>query len=145
MKDDYTANRVYLFSLPHLYWDTYTHTDQAQKAIKCDLFVSPFTPKSYQFQTSPATSPEISRHKVWRTCLYTAYSDARWLYYQFSHYLTYTVHFSSKGFVNLGVKGLSDAWCVLDQREIITAWKNHHIHNILKLHHRSSLVSPQLW
>ena len=43
----------------------------------------PFTPTSYQFQVSPAASPEISHHVVWRTWLFIAYSNEWWLYYQF--------------------------------------------------------------
>ena len=45
---------------------------------------NPFTPKSDQFQISPAASPEISHHTGWRTWFFRAYSDGRWLYYQFS-------------------------------------------------------------
>ena len=33
---------------------------------------------------SPAASPEILHHTVWRTWLFIAYSDERWWYYQFS-------------------------------------------------------------
>ena len=47
-------------------------------------FINPFTPKSDQCQISPAASPEILHHTVWRTRLFIAYSDERWLYYQFS-------------------------------------------------------------
>ena len=36
---------------------------------------------SDQFQISPAASPEMSHHTVWRTWLFIAYSDVRWLYY----------------------------------------------------------------
>ena len=46
--------------------------------------LNPFTPKSDQSQISPAASPEILYHTVWRTWLFVAYSDERWLYYQFS-------------------------------------------------------------
>ena len=37
------------------------------------------TSKSDQFQISPAASPEIVPHTVWRTWLFTAFSDERWL------------------------------------------------------------------
>ena len=37
-----------------------------------------------QFQITPAASPDILHHTVWRTWLFIAYSDERWLYYQFS-------------------------------------------------------------
>ena len=40
----------------------------------------PFTPKSDQCRISPAASPEILHHTVWRTWLFIAYSDERWLY-----------------------------------------------------------------
>ena len=46
--------------------------------------INPFTPKSDQCQISPVASPEILHHTVWRTWLFLAYSDERWLYYQFS-------------------------------------------------------------
>ena len=45
---------------------------------------NPFTPKSDRFKISPAHSSEILRHRVWRTFLFIAYSEKRWLYYQFS-------------------------------------------------------------
>ena len=44
--------------------------------------LSPSTPKSDQVQISPAASPEILHHTVWRTWLFIAYSDERWLCYQ---------------------------------------------------------------
>ena len=56
---------------------------------------NPFTPESDQFQISPAASPEILHHTVWRTWLFIAYSDERWLYYQFS--LPHLYIFSIKG------------------------------------------------
>ena len=46
--------------------------------------INPFTPKSDQCQISPAASPKILHHTVWRTWLFIVYSDERWLYYQFS-------------------------------------------------------------
>ena len=46
--------------------------------------LNPFTPKSDQFQISPAASPEILHHTVWGSCLFISYSDEGWLYYQFS-------------------------------------------------------------
>ena len=71
---------------------------------------NPFTPKSGQFQTSPAASPAISHHTVWRTWLFIAYSDERWLlYYQFSVHHIYIL--CLKGweymyFLSSGVNGL---------------------------------------
>ena len=43
----------------------------------------PFLPKSDRFQISPAASPEILHHTVWRTWPFIAYWDGRWLCYQF--------------------------------------------------------------
>ena len=42
-----------------------------------------FTPKKAEPQISPAASPGILHHTVWRTWLSIAYADGRWLYYQF--------------------------------------------------------------
>ena len=39
--------------------------------------LNPLTPKSDQLQISPAASPEILHHIVWRTWLFIAYSDER--------------------------------------------------------------------
>ena len=39
----------------------------------------PFTSESDRFQISPADSPEMLQHTVWRTGLFIAYSDERWL------------------------------------------------------------------
>ena len=50
---------------------------------------SPFTLKSDQFQNSPAASQEIWNHTVWRTWLFIAYSDEKWLYYKFSLHHSY--------------------------------------------------------
>ena len=44
------------------------------------LLFDPFTPKNDQFRISPAASPVILHHTVWRTWLFVAYSDERWLY-----------------------------------------------------------------
>ena len=41
---------------------------------------NPFTPKGDQCQISPAASPQILHHTVWRTWLFITYSDERWLY-----------------------------------------------------------------
>ena len=58
------------------------------KLVHCGLMVNPFTPKSDQFQISPAASPEILHHTVWWTWLFIAYSDERLLCYPFSlHHL----------------------------------------------------------
>ena len=51
--------------------------------------VSPPTPASDQCQNSPAASQEIWHHTVWRTWLFIAYSDEKWLYYKFSLHHSY--------------------------------------------------------
>ena len=56
------------------------------------------TPESDQCQNSPAASQEIWHHTVWRTWLFIAYSDEKWLYYNFSLYHSYN-HFL-KGWEN---------------------------------------------
>ena len=38
---------------------------------------------------SPAASQEIWHHTVWRTWLFIAYSDEKWLYYKFSLHHSY--------------------------------------------------------
>ena len=44
---------------------------------------------SDQCQNSPAASQEIWHHTVWRTWLFIAYSDEKWLYYKFSLHHSY--------------------------------------------------------
>ena len=39
--------------------------------------LNPFTPKSDQCQISPAASPQILHHTVWRTWLFITYLDER--------------------------------------------------------------------
>ena len=66
----------------------YSVTKEYRSILLGGLCINPFTPKSDQLQISPAASSEILRHTVWRTWLFIAYSDERWLYYQFSlHHL----------------------------------------------------------
>ena len=52
-------------------------------------YFNPFTPESDQCQNSPAASQEIWHHTVWRTWLFIAYSDEKWLYYKFSLHHSY--------------------------------------------------------
>ena len=59
---------------------------------------NPFTPESDQCQNSPVASQEIWHHTVWRTWLFIAYSDEKWLYYKFSLHHSYN-HFL-KGWEN---------------------------------------------
>ena len=51
--------------------------------------LNPFTPESDQCQNSPAASQEIWHHTAWRTWLFIAYSDEKWLYYKFSLHHSY--------------------------------------------------------
>ena len=60
---------------------------------------NPFNPESDQCQISPAASPEILRHTVWRTWLFIAYSGERWLYYKFL--LPHLYIFSLRGWENV--------------------------------------------
>ena len=57
---------------------------QCQESSGMFSNINPFTPESDQCQISPAASPEIWHHIVWRTWLFIAYTDERWLYHQFS-------------------------------------------------------------
>ena len=63
--------------------------DRALKPLTVGITFSPFTPKSDQCPNSPAASQEICHHTVWRTWLFIAYSDAKWLYYKFSLHHSY--------------------------------------------------------
>ena len=89
--------------LINLFANLFTHTSSqhllfTKVSIKTRYFnsvrieINPFTPKSDQFQSPPAASSEMLHHTVWKTRLFIAYSDERWLYYQFA-LLTYTVIF----------------------------------------------------
>ena len=62
--------------------------------------------KSDQFQISPAVSSEILHHKVWRTWLFIACSDERWLSAKIVN--TSPVHFSLKGWENVLSELLSE-------------------------------------
>ena len=78
--------------------DNVVQAGQTREGI-CSWLLNPSTPKSDQFQISPAASPEILHHTVWRTWLFIAYSDERWLYYQFS--LPHLYIFSLRGWENV--------------------------------------------
>ena len=86
--------------------------------------VDPFTSKSDQLQISPGASPALLHHTVWRTWLFIANSDERWLYYQFSLPDLY-ISLQKVGkmyFLNSGVKRTSQQctrtaqWEVLERR-----------------------------
>ena len=69
------------------------------------MLLNPFTPKIDQFQISPAASPEIIHHTLWRSWLFIGYPDERWLYYQSS--LPHLYISLKMYFLNLGVHQLS--------------------------------------
>ena len=81
----------------------------ATKNCDFSLFVNPFTPKSDQFQISPAASPEILQHTVWRTWRFIAYPDGKWLYYKIltASLINFSIKVGRMHYLNLGVKGLS--------------------------------------
>ena len=57
--------------------------------IFCLFDFDPVTPKSDQCRIYPAASLEIWHHTVWRTWLFIAHSDEKWLYYKFSLHHSY--------------------------------------------------------
>ena len=78
----------YQFLLPH----SYIFSSRGCESVLFELRgerVNPFTPESDQCQNSPAASQEIWHHTVWRTWLFIAYSDEKWLYYKFSLHHSY--------------------------------------------------------
>ena len=74
------------------------------------LLFNPFTSKSDQFHISPAGPPGILHPTVWRTWLFTAYSDEGWSILPIL--TTSLIHFSEVGrmyFLGLGVRGLNSS------------------------------------
>ena len=86
---DLHVKRLPVHPVVHQYW-VVPRAEQPGHVAKNALFLIPCGPHlvnrltSDQFQTSPAASPEILHHTVWKIWLFIAYSDERWLYYQFS-------------------------------------------------------------
>ena len=71
-------------------WFAFLSNTQNRNIIVSDhVLFNPFTPESDQCQNSPAASQEIWHHTVWRTWLFIAYSDQKWLYYKFSLHHSY--------------------------------------------------------
>ena len=60
--------------------------------------INPLTPKSAQLQISPAASPAILHHTVWRTWFFTPYSGGKWFRYQIL--TTSLIHLSLTGWEN---------------------------------------------
>ena len=79
-------------------------------------FFNPFTPKSDQSQLSPAASPAILHHTVWRTWLFIDYSDGKWLRYQIL----------ATSLMHLSLKGWENAICELGSERVKTCtWGSH--------------------
>ena len=115
----YTLNRSQ--SLPCLGYSL--TSNELKNVCSIPLYINPFTAKSDQCQISPAASLEILHHTVWRTWLFVAYSDERWLCCSNSHYLTCTFPFRKGGrinFSNLGVKWLTLLFVELVNAYILT-------------------------
>ena len=72
-------------------WTSKTRQKTAQSNSKIPMYfvLNPFTPERDQCQNSPAASQEIWHHTVWRTWLFIAYSDEKWLHYKFSLHHSY--------------------------------------------------------
>ena len=77
---------------------------------RCPLYIelSERTLSHPRVINSPAASPGILHHTVWRTWLCIAYSDERCLYYQ-SLTTSLSIHFSFKGRENVPFE-LRSAW-----------------------------------
>ena len=87
--------RIFLYLPRTFFWcprfDVFVATGIERRSDRCSATIGskrqaspsvyPFTPKSDQFQISPAASPEILHHTVWRTWVFKAYLDERRLYY----------------------------------------------------------------
>ena len=82
----------------------------------CCFRLNPFTPESDQCQNSPAASQEIWHHTVWRTWLFMAYSDEKWLYYKFS------LHHSYNRFLKGWENTLFELRCERGNGPNLTAW-----------------------
>ena len=76
--------------------------------------VNPFTPESDQCQNSPAASQEIWHRTVWRTWLFIAYSDEKWLHYKFSLHHSY----------NRFLKGWENTLFELRSERVKTGYEN---------------------
>ena len=84
------ANRTIKTRLPNLVYVKAPCYFNFRGYAKYNLWsFNPFTPESDQCQNSPAASQEIWHHIVWRTWLFIAYSDEKWLYYKFSLHHSY--------------------------------------------------------
>ena len=74
------------------------------------LDINPPTPKSDQFQISPAASPEILSHSM-KKLAFQNLPRRKMIMPPYPHYLIYTLIFRKVGrmyFLNLGVKGLNE-------------------------------------
>ena len=87
------------------------------------MYFNPFTPKSDQVQISPAASPVILHHTVWRIWLFIAYSDEKWLYYQIR--IASLIHFCIKGWENV----LFELGSERDREPVFCHCAHVHVHN----------------
>ena len=117
--------------------DAEMQTSTQSNLSRWTLF-NPFTPKSDQCQISPAASPETLYHTVWRTWLFIAYSDERWLYYQFSPPHLYIWEVGRMYVLNLGVKGLNR------KVPIMNASQTSNVNNSVAEHSLPKLLFHQL-
>ena len=84
--------RPEVVSSPHRRWRqhriTFRIISQTNDTAEAKWPLTLSLPRVINFKFYPAASPEILCYTVWRTWLSIAYSDERWLYYQFSlHHL----------------------------------------------------------
>ena len=84
---------------------------------------NPFTPKSDRSNNSPAASPAILHHTVWRIWLFIACSDERWLHYQFSLCHTYICLWEGRenALFELGSERVKKCCCQLFVRTRLSA------------------------
>ena len=92
------ANVMFLWGFCHLEW---VCLKRKSEVVDTPL-PSRTNPRSpwWSIQISPAASPEILHHTVWRTWLFIAYSDERH-YTTNSHYCTSLIHFLLKCWENV--------------------------------------------
>ena len=93
--------KVFLFPLNFSAVSCLAGTAAVGSQIRAICSGEPANPstKSDQLLNSPAASPEIEHHAVWRTWLFIAYSDERWFFVPFL--TTSLKHFSLEDWENI--------------------------------------------
>ena len=106
--------------LPSITVDAFWYLSRAGSFVYIflSMFLTSFVPKSDHFQISPAVSPEILHHTVWRTWLFIAGPDERWSYYQFS--LPHLYVFSLKSWENALFDSVFFSWRFLCSKNFIS-------------------------